>query len=210
MSGVQSSKGPSETVIEMKDKPRAGSVGRPLPHRRQVEPQPLLYGTGSPSAQIFVFEGRSGALLTRTSVDDDGTWSVRTAAPLSAGPHVFSVKQRHIDTTEAWAPDVKVTVDDNFVEQVKILSPVSGSTVRVGTWIEGVGMPGVEVRLVRVGVPTEIYAQGWVNAEGRWRVQFKPAFAAGTYSCNAAFHIDDVQKSAWMSSAYSVIFSGNS
>ncbi len=175
-----------------------------------VEPQPLLYGTGSPSAQIFAFEGRNGALLTRTSVNDDGTWSMRMAARLSAGPHVLSVKQRHIDTTEAWAPDVNVNVDDNFVETVKILSPVSGSTVRVGTWIEGVGMPGVEVRIVRGGVPTEIYAQGRVNAEGRWRVQFKPAFAAGTYSCNAAFYVGDVQKSAWMSGAYSVTFSGNS
>lgn len=97
-----------------------GSLNAPPPtlthpvEAQTIEAQPLLYGEGSRSAQIFVFEGKAGALLARTSVGDDGKWSVRTAEHLSAGPHVFSVKQRHIDTTEAWAPDVKVDVDDDL------------------------------------------------------------------------------------------------
>ncbi|WP_223529090.1 Tc toxin subunit A [Pseudomonas sp. GL-R-19] len=76
----------------------------------EVDVQPELSGTGSSSAQIYVFEGKQGALLARTSVGADGNWKVTIAEPLSTGPHVFSVKQRHIDTTEAWAPDVHVHV----------------------------------------------------------------------------------------------------
>ena len=172
----------------------------------KVEPQPLLYGTGSPSAQIFVFEGRNGALLTRTSVDDDGTWSVRMAARLSAGPHVLSVKQRHVDTTEAWAPDVRVIVDDSFVENPQILTPLTGSSVRVGTWIEGRGMPGVEVRIVNFDNGEVVYAQGAVGANGQWRVQFKPDFGAGTYKCTAGLFVDDVLRSGWTKPAHNLEF----
>ncbi|MBV7544982.1 virulence plasmid 28 protein [Pseudomonas sp. PDM26] len=172
----------------------------------KVEVQPLLNGTGNPSAQIYVFEGREGPLLARTSVGNDGKWSVRTTEPLSTGPHVFSVKQRHIDTTEAWAPDVRVSVDGSFVEKVKISSPASNSSVRVGTWIEGTGMPGVELRLVKEGSEATIYAQGMVGADGRWRVQFKSDFGPGTYSCGAAFYVDGKKVSDWAPPAYKLTF----
>ena len=142
----------------------------------------------------------------RTSVGNDGRWSVRTTEPLSTGPHVFSVKQRHIDTTEAWAPDVRVNVDGSFVEKVKISNPASNSSVRVGTWIEGTGMPGVELRLVKVGSEVTIYAQGMVGADGRWRVQFKSDFGPGTYSCGAAFYVDGAKVSDWLPTAYVLTF----
>lgn len=178
-------------------------VLHPTDGAQNVEVQPLLSGTGSPSAQVYVFEGREGALLARTSVRDDGTWSVRFAEPLSAGPHVFSVKQRHIDTTEAWAEDVAVTVDADFVAQVQILSPLSGSTVRVESWVEGLGMPGVELRIVKAQVESTIYAQVRVGADGRWRTQFTPELTPGAdQNLNAAFYVDDVRKSAWLSTAY--------
>jgi len=164
----------------------------------KVEVQPLLRGQGSPSAQIYVFEGREGALLARTSVGADGQWSFRFAEPLSLGPHVFSVKQRHIDTTEAWAPDVRVTVDPNFVEIPHIISPASGSTVPLGRLIEGIGMLGTELRFVKQGDPSTIYAQGMVDADGCWRVQFKPEFPAGTYSFSAALYREGVLVSGWL------------
>lgn len=173
------------------------------PDKAEVEIQPLLHGTGSPSAQIYIFEGQQGALLARTSVRDDGTWSVRFAESLSTGPHVFSVKQRHIDTTEAWAPDVGVTVDAEFVDRVQILSPLSGSTVKVESWVEGLGMPGVELRVVKSEDANTIYTQVRVGEDGRWRTQFTSNFAPGANQLlNAAFFVDGTQKSAWLSGVY--------
>src|SRR5690606_38771041 len=61
----------------------------PKEDQPQVEIQPMFSGFGSPSAQIYVFEGRKGALLARTSVRDDGTWAVRADKWLSLGPHVL-------------------------------------------------------------------------------------------------------------------------
>ncbi|TVT79433.1 Tc toxin subunit A [Pseudomonas sp. H3(2019)] len=173
-----------------------------------VEVQPLLIGTGSPSAQIYVFEGREGVLLARTSVRDDGTWSVRFAEPLSMGPHVFSVKQRHIDTTEAWAPDVEVTVTD-FVAKVQIVSPAPVPDVfikvRPESWVEGLGLPGVEVRVVKEPGSTTIYAQGTVGKDGRWRIQFGPALAVGKHTLNAGFYVDGQLKSAWLPAPFYTI-----
>ena len=173
------------------------------PDKAPVEVQPLLHGTGSPSAQIYIFEGQQGALLARTSVRDDGTWAVRFAEPLSTGPHVFSVKQRHIDTTEAWAPDVGVTVDADFVDRVKIRSPLSGSTVRVESWVEGLGMPGVELRIVRANAENTIYAQVRVGEDGRWRTQFTSTLTPGVDQIlNAAFFVDGIRKSGWLATTY--------
>ena len=170
-----------------------------------VEVQPLLTGTGSPSAQIYVFEGREGALLARTSVSDDGKWSVRIPEPLSVGPHVFSVKQRHIDTTEAWAEDVRVTVTD-FVAKVQITNPAPDPfgfvKIRSESWVEGLGLPGVEIRIVLQPGGAVTYAQGIVGKDGRWRIQFKPNLIAGKHTLNAAFFVDGVEKSAWLESPY--------
>lgn len=171
-----------------------------------VEVQPLLYGKGSPSAQIYVFENRDEkALLARTSVRDDGTWSVRLAELLSPGPHVLSVKQRHIDMTEAWAADAHVNVSGTFIEVPTVLKPATGSTVRVESWIEGVGMPGVEVRVVRGGYASTIYAQGIVDKNFNWRVQFKPNLVPGTHELAAAFFVDEVQTSSWIGLSLTVI-----
>jgi len=170
-----------------------------------VEVQPLLTGTGSPSAQIYVFEGQEGALLARTSVGDDGKWSVRVPEPLSMGPHVFSVKQRHIDTTEAWAEDVRVTVTD-FVAKVQITNPAPDPfgfvKIRSESWVEGLGLPGVEIRIVREGGSTTIYAQGIVGKDGRWRVQFKPNLTVGKHTLDAAFFVDGVEKSDWLAEPF--------
>ncbi|MDP9656801.1 UNVERIFIED_ORG: hypothetical protein J2W87_004746 [Pseudomonas putida] len=164
-----------------------------------VEVQPLLKGTGSPSAQIYVFEGQGGLLLARTSVGDDGKWSVRIPEPLSMGPHVLSVKQRHIDTTEAWAPDVRVTVT-TFVAIVEYTNPllIRGSAVKVrrGAWLEGVGLPGLEVRVVKMNASATIYARGIVGRDGRWRVQLDPE-QTGLLNVNAALFENDAMRSAW-------------
>ncbi|MBD9440842.1 Tc toxin subunit A [Pseudomonas sp. PDM04] len=178
--------------------------------KAKVEIMPLLYGLGSPSAQIFVFEGRNGALLARTSVGDDGNWAFRFTEPLPLGPHVFSVKQRHIDTTEAWAPDVHVVVDANFAEIPIITSPAYDSVVPLGSWIEGTGLSGTEVRIVKQGSPTTIYAQGMVEANGHWRVQFKPDFVAGRYECSAGLYQADKIISGWVNPSYFVTFEANS
>ncbi|MEZ1315457.1 Tc toxin subunit A [Pseudomonas fluorescens] len=173
----------------------------------QVEVQPWMVGRGSPSAQIYVFEGRNGSLLARTSVDDDGTWDVRIPQPLSLGPHVFSVKQRHIDTTEAWAPDVQVTVTADFIAPPQILRPVSGSSVPLGRWLEGVGAPGLELQISRHQTAAPVYVEGViVDADGRWRAQFKPGFGVGTYQCTSAFYVGDKQVSGWMSPPYDLTF----
>jgi hypothetical protein len=111
---------------------------------------------------------------------------------------VFSVKQRHIDTTEAWAPDARVTVVANFADIPQIISPATNSTVPLGHWIEGIGMPGTELRFVEERVDTTIYAQGMVNADGCWRVQFKPEFPAGTYPFRAALYKEGVRVSDWL------------
>lgn len=167
-----------------------------------VEVQPLLNGTGSRSAQIYVFEGREGALLARTSVRDDGTWSVRFAEPLSMGPHVFSVKQRHIDTTEAWAADVQVAVTD-FVDAPRVVSPVFVPNeyvkVRLGSWVEGTGLPGVEVRLFQQGGGNnQIFAQGIVGKDGRWRIQFQPNLTVGKHTLNGGAYVGEDKVSDWM------------
>jgi hypothetical protein len=178
----------------------------PVDGETKMEIQPLMHGQGSPFAQIYIFEGRDGALLARTSVGEDGKWAVRLSEWLSLGPHVFSVKQRHIDTSEAWAPDSRVTVTANFAETPKITSPVSGSVVPLGSWIQGTGMPGAELRIVREGSPNTIYAQGMVEADGRWRVQFKPGLGAATYQCNAALYINGTAVSLWLNPIYVVTF----
>ncbi|UWF52170.1 Tc toxin subunit A [Pseudomonas sp. N3-W] len=162
-----------------------------------VEVQPLLTGTGSPSAQIYVFEGQEGALLARTSVGDDGTWSVRFAEPLSMGPHLFSVKQRHIDTTEAWATDVRVTVTD-YVAAPQIVSPIMNAKVGPSAWIEGLGLPGTEIRVVKSGTPSMVFARGNVGEDGRWRIQIRPPLPVDQYLCGAALYKDDDIKSGWM------------
>ncbi|ALI00396.1 virulence plasmid 28 protein [Pseudomonas sp. FW306-02-F02-AA] len=163
-----------------------------------VEVQPLLTGTGSPSAQIYVFEGRGGALLARTSVGDDGKWSVRIAEPLSAGQHVFSVKQRHIDTTEAWAPDVWVNVDTNYVAPPQVLSPLPDAKVRPEPWFEGLGLPGATVRVANALNGNIVYGSGLVGKDGRWRVQLNKLQTAGEYSTiSGCFVNDDYSNPKW-------------
>ncbi|MBV6825218.1 Tc toxin subunit A [Pseudomonas sp. PD9R] len=165
-----------------------------------VEVQPLLNGTGSPSAQIYVFEGQEGPLLARTSVSDDGRWSVRIPEPMSMGPHVLSVKQRHIDATEAWAADVRVTVTD-FVAKGVIVSPALNPSghikVRKESWVEGIGLPGVEIRIIKQSGSSTVYAQGVVGKDGRWRIQFKPTLTAGQHTLNAGFFVGGALKSEW-------------
>ncbi|MFL1525428.1 Tc toxin subunit A [Pseudomonas sp. O230] len=178
----------------------------PADGSQKVEVQTLLHGKGSPSAQIYIFENRDEkALLARTSVRDDGTWSVRLAELLSTGPHVLSVKQRHIDTTEAWAVDARVTVTGAFVDKPTVLRPASGSTVRVESWIEGLGMPGVEVRVVKANSPTVIYAQGIVDKNGHWRVQFKPNLLPGAHALAAGFYVEGLETSQWTGLSLTVV-----
>jgi hypothetical protein len=177
----------------------------PVDGSTEVEVQPLLHGKGSPSAQIYIFENRDEkALLGRTSVRDDGTWSVRLAEVLSPGPHVLTVKQRHIDTTEAWAEDVHVNVSGDFVDKPIVLKPATGSTVRAESWIEGLGLPGVEVRVVRSGSPTVIYASGVVDKNGHWRVQFKSELGPGEHSLSVGFSVDDALPTKWINYSLTV------
>lgn len=163
----------------------------------KVEVQPLLHGTGTRSAQIIIYGG-AGAVLARTSVDADGKWAVRLAEKLSPGPHTFVVTQRNIDATESSAAPVQVTVVAGYAAHPVILKPLTGSKVYVQSWLEGIGLPGVEVRVVRTGAATTIYAQGMVNADGRWRVQLKPELGPGPYKCGAGFYVNGTLISPWM------------
>ncbi|MGF6087704.1 Tc toxin subunit A [Pseudomonas sp. 18173] len=167
-----------------------------------VEVQPLLKGTGSPSAQIYVFEGRDGPLLARTSVGNDGQWSVRMPEPLSMGPHVISVKQRHIDTTEAWAPDVRVTVNGD-IAAAAIVRPVVKAKVGPASWIEGVGLPGAEINVCKSNVGT-VYAAGIVGSDGHWRVQLQPPLAVGTHFLEAVLKVGAVN-SPWMGYGHEIV-----
>ncbi|CAI8828364.1 Virulence plasmid 28 protein [Pseudomonas sp. IT-P44] len=184
----------------------APKLSYPVDGSTEVEVQPLLHGKGSPSAQIYIFENRDEkALLARTSVRDDGTWSVRLAEVLSLGPHVLSVKQRHIDTTEAWAKDASVKVSGDFVDVPTVLKPATDSTVRAESWIEGLGLPGVEVRVVKGGSPAVIYASGMVDKNGHWRVQFKPTLGPGKHSLAAGFSVDGANPTTWISYSLTVV-----
>jgi hypothetical protein len=175
-----------------------------------VQVQPWLIGTGSPRGQVSVFDGSEGPLLGRTVVDDDGNWRLLVAEPMTAGAHVLSVKQRREDMTQIWPVDINVTVDANFVDTVKILTFASGATVKAGSWVEGLGLPGVEVRIVKGGAAGTIYARGLVGSNGRWRVQFLPTLPVGlNNSINAAFYVNadapaTTPKSAWLSAAFSI------
>jgi hypothetical protein len=184
----------------------APELSYPADGSTEVEVQPLLHGKGSPSAQIYIFENRDEkALLARTSVRDDGTWSVRLAEVLSPGPHVLTVKQRHIDTTEAWAKDARVTVSGTFVDVPKVLRPATDSTVRAESWIEGLGLPGVQVRVVKGGSPRVIYASGMVDKNGHWRVQFKPNLVPGEHSLAVGFFVDNAEPAKWTGYSLTVV-----
>ncbi|MNI56739.1 hypothetical protein D3C73_1117600 [compost metagenome] len=161
----------------------------------RVEVQPLLHGTGTPSAQIII-HGGDGRVLARTTVADDGKWAVRFAQALSEGPHTFLVTQRNTDATESSAAPVEVVVKPGFALVPVILAPASGSTVYVKSWVEGLGLPGCEVRLQRSNFST-VFAQGLVNADGRWRIQLKSTVAPGAYSTNVAMFVDGAMVSDW-------------
>jgi hypothetical protein len=170
-----------------------------------IEVQPLLRGTGSALAEIYVFEGRdSSEPLARTSVNAQGTWSVRLMAPLASGAHVLSVKQRHYDTTEAWALDANVTVTD-FIAPAQITSPPMNAKVGPSSWVEGLGLPGADVRVVSAD-KTKVLAKGVVAKDGTFRIQFAPQLATGeTLTFDAAFYVGESPKSGWLETPHIVV-----
>lgn len=166
-----------------------------------VEIQPLLMGTGSPRGQVSVFAGREGAQLGRTYVGDDGKWYLRVAEPMTAGAHVLSVKQQREDSTQTWAADISVTVNIALVSAPIVLSPAPGSTVQTESWAEGLALPNanVEVRMVQPRSAGTIYAQGMVNSDGRWRIQFNSILpVSSNVSISVGTYVDGIYK-LWLS-----------
>jgi len=173
----------------------------------EVEVQPLLHGIGSALAEIYVFEGQDSVEpLARTSVNAQGAWSVRLPAPLASGPHVLSVKQRHFDTTEAWASDAKIVVTD-FIARAQITSPLLDAKVGPSSWVEGLGLPGADIRVVDFdSADKKVLARGVVAKDGTFRIQFSPPLATGnTLKFDAAFYVGDVTKSEWLATPHTVV-----
>ncbi|MHC8291007.1 Tc toxin subunit A [Pseudomonas sp. XS1P51] len=163
---------------------------------KSVERQPLLIGTGSPHAEIYVFEGRNGSLLlSRTSMDKHGSWSTRLPKPLALGPHVISLKQRHADTTEAWATDTPITVT-NVIAKAQITSPPRDAKVRPSSWIEGLGMPGAEIEVFKHSTQ-EVLAKGAVAEDGRWRIKFTADLVTGKLLLNPQLTMDGDKSALW-------------
>ncbi|WP_207285832.1 Tc toxin subunit A [Pseudomonas sp. FW300-N2A2] len=160
-----------------------------------VEVQPLLTGFGSAYAEINVFEGRnSNTRLAQTSVNAQGGWSVRLAEPVLLDSHVFSVMQRHFDGSTAWAPDAHVKVT-NFIDKPHIISPLMNAKVGPSSWVDGVGLPGAEIRLLSNVGDVEV-AKGIVAKDGHFRVQFSPPLASGTLKFKAVLRVNDVTSDA--------------
>lgn len=171
----------------------------PQDDAEEVEVQPLLRGTGSALAEIYVFEGRdSKDPLARTSVNAEGTWSIRLPVPLAMGTHVLSIKQRHYDTTEAWASDAKITVTD-FIAPALITSPSMGAKVGPSFWVEGFGLPGAAIRVVDSPAREVVLAKGVVAKDGTFRIQvLLPPNTVGEFTFDAAFYVDDAAKSEYL------------
>ncbi len=160
----------------------------------QVERMPLLAGIGTPYAQILVSEKSAGKVLARSSVNSDGGWAMRTSEILSSGPHVLSIKQRHIDSTEGRIPDINVNVPVNV--KPTILSPAQGAKVRPLPWIEGVGVPDSEVRAVNFFDTNMIYGRGIVDENSRWRLQLQ-LDAVADLKVSIGLFVDDILSSDW-------------
>ncbi|SEE89604.1 Tc toxin subunit A [Pseudomonas migulae] len=168
-----------------------------------VEVQPLLKGTGSAFAEISVLEGRdSQTRLAQTSVNAQGRWSVRFPEPLTLDSHVFSVMQRHVDGSEGWAPDVNVKVTD-FIDRAQITSPAMHAKVGPSSWVEGLGLPGADIRLLKNESNEEI-GKGIVAKDGHFRVQFAPPLTVGSLTFQAAFYVDGEKKSDLLLEPYVV------
>lgn len=177
----------------------------PQDQAADVEVQPLLRGTGSVRAEIYVFEGRnSSEPLARTSVNAQGTWSIRLPTPMALGAHVLSVKQRHYDTTEAWASDATITVTDD-IAQALITSPSMNAKVGPSSWVEGLGLPGAAIQVVDFSDKTKLLAKGVVAKDGTFRVQFSPPLTTGqSLSFDAAFFVGEERKSDWLATSHIV------
>src|SRR5690606_36511397 len=122
----------------------------------------------------------------------------------AAGPCTLSVKQLSAAGAEYWAPDVMVTVKENYFKPPHIQSPLNGAKVAANPVFSGFGRPGATVTLVKGGEPTIIYGTAAVMPSGGWELQSKDMEQPGSYSLNAKLSVAGIGDSGWMTVQYGV------
>lgn len=181
----------------------AAVVQHPLPGS-EVEQRMVVGGTGAKGSIVEVFIGKDLPYRARTQVDDQGRWCVQLPQPQAAGPCTLSVKQLSAAGAEYWAPDVMVTVKENYFKPPHIQSPLNGAKVAANPVFSGFGRPGATVTLVKGGEPTIIYGTAAVMPSGGWELQSKDMEQPGSYSLNAKLSVAGIGDSGWMTVQYGV------
>lgn len=133
--------------------------------------QPTLSGTTEAGATVTVYD--NGTLIGTVTAGTDGAWSFTPDAPLSEGPHSFTV----ISTDAAGNASAASAPYDLTIDLTAPAAPQMGPTD--GTTIAGTAEAGATISLDLDGDGTPD-ATATADADGDWRVILDTPLANGT------------------------------
>ncbi|MBD9587280.1 virulence plasmid 28 protein [Pseudomonas sp. PDM03] len=164
--------------------PGAPVVQHPLP-ATQVEPRMVVGGTGAKGSVVQIFIGKGLPYRAQTQVDDQGRWSVQLSQPQAEGPCTLSIKLLAAAGAEYWAPDVTVTVKEDYFAPPHIHSPCTGAKVAANPVFSGFGRPGATVTLVKGHEASLVYGDAVVGQNGGWELHSSKMEVPQNYLLNA-------------------------
>ncbi|QCR42515.1 hypothetical protein C1N91_02105 [Curtobacterium sp. SGAir0471] len=135
-----------------------------------VTERATVSGHGVAGARVVLRDGSTE--VGSTTVGQDGTWTVRPAAPDRGGVWSLTATQ-----TASGQPPQSIGVEVDYGAAVRITSPGDGfvvSPVFPSVRISGVAVPGAVVRLAERGVPGSDLGSVTAGADGQWAVSTPP------------------------------------
>lgn len=144
-------------------------------------PSPLVWGTGTPGAEVETVDARTGGVVAETTVRADGTWDAHTADVFPNGFVDTALRATETHGAAVRTADTRLAYVEGFpYDPAVVTSPAPGATVGSRPTITGTDSPGETVRVVDhanavVGQPVP------VGADGTWRFTFPTDLAAGEH-----------------------------
>jgi hypothetical protein len=152
------------------------------------DPSPTLNGTGTAGNTIKVYDGAT--LIGSTTVNGDGTWSVKPVTPLANGAHDVYATQTNSAGTSGHSTDISFKVDTTtpatpaaptLTNDSNEMIPAGGTTTDGHPHISGTGAAGDTIMVYDGGT---ILGSTTVTQNGTWTFTSSTDMASGAHSIN--------------------------